>query len=127
MSEQSETSVRPLAVRLAAGMMIGGAAMAMGAVEAMADPIEGRWFTPMKETVRIVPCGNSWCATVVTGAYSGASVGVFAGGNGSYSAKMTEPKNGRSINAKAKLSGDTLRIEGCMAAIACAKRNWRRL
>ncbi len=127
MSEPSETSVRPFAVRLAAGVMIGGAAMAMSAADAMADPIEGRWFTPMKETVRIAPCGNSWCATVDTGSYAGTGIGVFTGSDGKYSAKITEPKNGRTVEGNARISGEVMHLEGCVAKLVCAKRDWRRL
>ena len=118
---------RTLARGVARGMAGACLALPIWAGEAWADPIEGDWFTPSKETVRIAPCGNSWCGTVVTGTYAGASIGVFTGSDGKYSAKIKEPKHGRSATGKAKLSGRILSIEGCMAGVVCAKRDWKKL
>jgi uncharacterized protein (DUF2147 family) len=99
----------------------------LAAAPALADPIEGNWRTPRNETVAIRACGGNWCATLVGGQYAGAAIGIFSGADGSYSGRMTEPKDGRSGNATATVEGATMRIRGCVTKLVCLTRQWTRL
>jgi uncharacterized protein (DUF2147 family) len=112
--------LRNACMALAATLMMTGAALA--------DPIEGNWKTQHGSSAVISSCGGSFCIKLTSGEYSGKSIGSMkATGNGSYSGTITKPSNGKTYSGKAKLSGTTLKLSGCVLAVLCESQTWSKL
>ena len=113
---------------------------------ALADPAEGLWRTQANDEgsfadVRIAPCGAALCGQMVT-SYDGSGTpidspnanativqGMQPAGDGSYGGgTITDPQAGRTYRAKMALSGDSLRVSGCVAGgLICRSQTWRRV
>ena len=124
-----------------------GLALAASSTAALAKaPIEGRWLNPKGSvTVRVAPCGNAYCATVVeanakakaTARKGGTSnlVGTQVmrdfrpAGNGLYKGRAFDPK--RNIHAPATIrmvGNSTLIVKGCLiSGIICKEQRWSRV
>ena len=98
-------------------------------LDALADPIEGKWRTAGGATALIGPCGASLCVKLMNRPYNGRSIGRFkATGKQTYAGTLTDPDNGKTYSGKAKLSGKTLRMSGCvLGGLICRSERWRRL
>ena len=106
---------------LAATIMLAGAALA--------DPIEGNWKTKTGETAAIAGCGGAFCITLKTGEYAGKSIGKMSPtGEGTYEGSITKPSTGKTYSGKATLSGNSLKMKGCVfGGLICESQNWSRL
>lgn len=104
-----------------------GMVLAMLTAPAFADPIEGNWKTKSGETAAIAPCGGGYCVTLKTGAHSGKRIGQLSGSGGKYSGSITDPKNDKTYSGDASLSGNTLKMRGCVLKVLCRSENWSRL
>jgi uncharacterized protein (DUF2147 family) len=95
---------------------------------ALADPITGDWRTEGGETARIVPCGDEYCITLTTGDYAGRQIGQVApAGENRYRGSITDPSEDRTYSGRAELTGDTLRLSGCvLGGLICRGENWVR-
>ncbi|THH35649.1 DUF2147 domain-containing protein [Aliishimia ponticola] len=107
---------------------------------AIAEPAAGRWKTETGETggylhVDIAPCGAKLCGTIakVVGNANTSIVGrqMITGmspkGGGKYSGgKIWAPDVDKTYRSKMQLSGNTLKVSGCVGPI-CRSQNWTRL
>jgi uncharacterized protein (DUF2147 family) len=108
------------------GMAIAAALIMTGA--AYADPIEGNWKTKDGDTAAINSCGGSFCIKLTTGKYAGQSIGTMkASGSNGYSGSITKPSNGKTYSGSAKLSGNSLKMTGCVLAVLCESQTWQKL
>jgi uncharacterized protein (DUF2147 family) len=108
-------------------MTIAAATLIAMAGAAYADPIEGNWRTDSGETVAIAG-GGSFTITVKTGKHAGKRIGTFnADGGGKYSGQITDPKTDKTYTGKASLSGNALKMSGCVfGGLICQSQNWKR-
>lgn len=104
-------------------------ALALSGGLALADPIEGNWQTESGATAEIATCGGGYCVTLRSGDYSGKQIGTFqADGGGKYSGKITDPTNDKTYTGKASLSGDSLKMGGCvLGGLICRNESWSRM
>ncbi|ULR46669.1 DUF2147 domain-containing protein [Rhizobium sp. K102] len=91
------------------------------------EPIVGNWKTASGETAVIAACGGSYCVTLKTGKYSGRKIGTLAGTGGSYAGEITDPAADKTYSGSGKVSGNSLRMQGCVLKILCKSQTWTRL
>lgn len=92
-----------------------------------AEPIEGVWKRPSTGTlVRYAKTGGEFCGTVLEGKYKGKSIGCMNGTNGSYTGKVVALDEGKTYSGKAKVTGNSMKLEGCVAMVLCKGENWQR-
>ena len=110
-----------ISMALVATMMSTGAALA--------DPIEGNWKTKTGDTAAIGGCGGGFCITLKTGEFAGKSIGkMTATGGGDYEGSITKPSNGKTYSGSATLSGNSLKMRGCVfGGLICKSQTWSRL
>ena len=123
---------------------LGVAAMAVAlAGAAQADPAVGVWQTQVDDSryahVKMAPCGNAICGTIVKTFLDGAdykspNIGkqlvrsMVPSGNGKYAGKVWRPSNGKIYTGKMTVSGNSLKLSGCVAGgLLCSKQTWKRL
>jgi uncharacterized protein (DUF2147 family) len=93
-------------------IMVMAAVAVMGfAGAAFADPAEGTWQTQVDDGayahVKMSTCGANLC-------------GAYKGG------KIWHPSTGKTFKSKMALSGNTLKVSGCVGPI-CRKQTWSRV
>ncbi len=124
--------MRTMIASLVLGVGLAGAAFA--------EPAAGTWKTEVGETggflhVDIAPCGSSLCGTItkVVNNDNQTIVGrqiiwdMGTDGNGKYSGgKIWAPDTDKTYRSKLRLSGNTLKVSGCVGPI-CRSQNWTRL
>lgn len=104
------------------------AAMLLTAFGAHAgEAIEGNWKTASGETAAISPCGSAYCVTLKTGKYAGKQIGKLAGTDGSYDGEITDPVEDKTYSGSGALSGNALKMKGCVLKILCKTQTWIRL
>ena len=108
-------------------LITAGAFVVAMAAPALADPIEGNWKTKSGETAAISSCGGSYCVTLKTGKHSGKRIGKMKGSDGSYSGTITDPANDKTYKGSASISGNTMKMKGCVLAVLCRSENWSKL
>lgn len=91
------------------------------------EPIVGNWKTASGETAVIASCGSSYCVTLKTGKYSGRKIGTLAGTGGSYAGEITDPAADKTYSGSGKVSGNSLKMQGCVMKILCKTQTWTRL
>ena len=112
------------------------------AAPAFADPVEGVWQTQVDDGayahITIAPCGDKMCGTISrtfndSGEYNSANKGkpivwdMVAQGGGDYkNGKIWQPSTGKVFNSKMALSGNTLKVSGCVGPI-CKGQTWSRV
>lgn len=111
---------RTLSLALATTLMVSGAALA-------ADPIVGNWRTDSGETAAITG-GGPFAITLKTGKHAGKRIGSMkASGDGKYAGEITDPANDKTYSGKATLSGNNLKMSGCvLGGLICRSQNWKR-
>ncbi len=112
-------------------------ALAAGVAPAMAQDASGVWLRDTGASrVRIAPCGEALCGTIVwlKDAAGPAKVGqrVFydmkPNGSGSWAGKAFNPEDGRTYAGKMNLSGSTLTTAGCaLGGLICRSVTWKRV
>ncbi|WP_040676911.1 DUF2147 domain-containing protein [Nitratireductor pacificus] len=110
-------------------LFLSSAALLLAGGVAMADPIEGNWKTESGATAQIVPCGGSYCITLKTGQHAGKKIGTFQSAGGSqYKGKITDPANDKTYSGKGTLSGNSLKMGGCvLGGLICRNQTWSRI
>ncbi|RWX75968.1 DUF2147 domain-containing protein [Neorhizobium lilium] len=104
------------------------AAMALFAAQAgAAEPIEGNWKTASGETAQIAKCGSAFCVTLKTGKHAGKQIGSLAGTKGEYTGEITDPANDKTYSGSGSVSGNSLKMTGCVMKILCKSQTWSRL
>ena len=115
---------------LASGVMIAAAS------GALAQDASGTWLRDSGASrVRIAPCGDALCGTIVwlKDASGPAKVGqrVFydmkPNGAGSWAGKAFNPEDGKTYSGKMSLSGNSLTTAGCaLGGLICKSVQWSR-
>ena len=119
------------------------AAFALGATAAVADPIEGLWQTQADEGafafVQVTPCGGAFCGTITRTfkgkeEYQSPNIGkkividMVPQGGGNYTGKVLRPADNKIYNGKADVSGNTMKLAGCVAGgLICKSQTWAKL
>ncbi len=123
--------------------LILAAALAVSATAAAADPVLGTWKTEPDDGafayVEMQPCGAKICGVIArtfnaTGEYRSPNLGktlvidMVPGGGGKYSGQVWRPSNDKIYIGKMTLSGDRLKLRGCVAGgLICSKQEWSRV
>ncbi|MGB5864253.1 MAG: DUF2147 domain-containing protein [Sulfitobacter sp.] len=124
-------------------MIFAAAVAAIGfAGAAWADPVEGTWQTQVDDGayayVNMSKCGANLCGVIArtfnnTGEYKSENIGkqlvwdMASSGGGDYKdGKIWQPSTGKTFKSKMSLSGNTLKVSGCVGPI-CKKQTWSRV
>lgn len=120
------------------------AAVTLLAGAASADPVAGTWKTQPGDDgayghVTVAPCGSAICGTIAKAFNaSGQEIAsdnigkpiiwdMQAKGGGAYSGgKIWAPDRDKTYNSKMSLSGNALKVEGCVLGI-CRDQMWSRV
>ena len=102
-----------------------GFGLAGGALAA--EPIEGNWKTASGETAVIGPCGAGFCITLKTGKFAGRKIGELAGSGGEYTGSITDPAEDKTYDGSGAVSGNALKMKGCVLKVFCKTQTWSRL
>ena len=121
------------------------AALAVLGTAAFADPVEGTWKTKPDDNgnfghVQIKPCGAAFCGTLVK-AFDGSgkqiespNVGrkivwdMVAYPDGLYDdGQIYSPDRDKTYNGDMTLSGDSLKVRGCVLGICRDGGTWKRV
>ncbi|MGR3503304.1 DUF2147 domain-containing protein [Pseudaestuariivita sp.] len=121
---------------------IAAAALALVAGGAAADPVLGTWKTQVDDGnyahVQMYSCGGKICGKIAkafnsSGEFATENKGknlvwdMVAQGGGSYkSGKIWQPSTDKVYRSKMSLSGNTLKVSGCVGPI-CKKQTWSRV
>ncbi|SOC39973.1 uncharacterized protein SAMN05892877_106291 [Rhizobium subbaraonis] len=105
---------------LTLGLGLAGGALA-------AEPIEGKWKTASGETAVIGPCGSGFCITLKTGKFAGKKIGELAGSGGEYTGSITDPVDDKTYDGAGSVSGNALKMKGCVLKVFCKSQSWTRL
>jgi uncharacterized protein (DUF2147 family) len=124
--------------------LIAAALAAFGAA-ALADPVEGTWQTRKDDNgnfghVEIKPCGPAFCGTLIQ-AFNGEgqpidspNIGrqivwdMVAYADGLYDdGQIYSPDRDKTYNGDMTLSGDTLKVRGCVLGICRDGGTWARV
>ena len=104
------------------------AALALSATAShAAEPIEGNWKTASGETALIGKCGDAFCVTLKTGKHAGKQIGKLSGKDGSYSGEITDPEADKTYSGSGYVTGNSLRMKGCVLKVLCKSQTWTRL
>jgi uncharacterized protein (DUF2147 family) len=105
---------------IAALLTVPGAALA-------AEPIEGNWKTASGATAAIAKCGGSFCITLKSGKFAGKRIGKMEGAGADYSGSITDPETDKTYSGSGAISGNSLRMKGCVLKVLCKSQTWTRL
>jgi uncharacterized protein (DUF2147 family) len=119
------------------------ACMALGTTAMAQDAALGTWQTEVDDGafayVTMTECGAAVCGTISRtfnseGEYQSPNIGrqlvinMVPNGDGSYDGQVWRPSNDRIYTGKMDVSGDALRLRGCVAGgLICASQNWVRV
>lgn len=123
--------------------LMAAALMLLASPALAADPVIGLWQTQPDDGayahVQIAPCGAAICGTIrrtfnSAGEYKSPNIGkqLLQGmqpqGGGKYAGKVWRPSNDKIYNGKLELTGDSLKMSGCVAGgLICSKQTWQRI
>ena len=119
------------------------AIIGLGTAAAAQDAAVGIWQTEVDEGsfahILMQPCGSAVCGVIqrtfnADGTeYQSPNIGkqivinMVPNGDGSYNGQVFRPSNGKTYTGKMQVSGDALRLQGCVAGgLLCASQNWVR-
>lgn len=111
---------------------------------AAADPAVGTWQTEVDDGsfayISMAPCGNAVCGTIARTFENGGTeyqspnlgkqivIDMVPTGGGEYEGRVWRPSNDKIYIGKMTVSGDALRLRGCVAGgLICASQNWARI
>jgi uncharacterized protein (DUF2147 family) len=102
-------------------------ALSMTASAIAADAIVGDWRTNSGETATISG-GGPFSIKLKTGKYAGKRIGTMnSDGGGKYSGEITDPAKDKTYSGEATLSGNTLKMSGCVfGGLICRSQSWTR-
>lgn len=110
---------------------------------AFAEPLVGTWRTAKDDNgnyglIQVAPCGSKLCGKLVKSfdssgkAISSEHTGrniiseTVPSGNGQYKGKVYSPDRDKTYNSKLVLSGNTLKVSGCVLGICRDGGSWKR-
>ena len=110
---------------------------------AAADPALGMWQTQPDDGayahINMTPCGAAVCGTIArtfnaSGEYQSPNLGkqivinMQPDGSGKYAGKVWRPSNNKVYIGKMTVSGNALKLSGCVAGgLICSKQTWNRI
>ncbi|SFN58783.1 Uncharacterized conserved protein, DUF2147 family [Roseovarius lutimaris] len=120
------------------------ALMVSAGMAAAADPLEGTWRTAADDNghsglIKVAPCGGALCGKLVKSYDSSgkemASKNIGRNiisetkntGGGAYKGKVYSPDRDKTYNSRLKLSGDTLKVSGCVFGICRDGGTWKKV
>ena len=121
------------------------AALGLMAGAAMADPVYGTWKTIPDDNgnfghIQMAACGSKICGTLaksfdssgkeVASDNNGKNIiwNMKSDGDGNYSGgKVWSPDRDKTYNSRMQLSGNSLKIEGCVLGICRDGGTWKRV
>ncbi|WP_289040767.1 DUF2147 domain-containing protein [uncultured Aliiroseovarius sp.] len=123
--------------------MVMALALSVGmATPALADAVEGIWKTQVDDGayahVTVSQCGTALCGVIsrtfnASGEYKSENIGkklvwdMQPNGGGKYSGgKIWQPSTDKVYRSKMQMSGESLKVSGCVGPI-CKKQNWTRV
>lgn len=118
--------------------------IAMPALASAQGALEGHWRNPKGSvTVRVGPCGDGYCGTVVQASAKAKETAARGGtahligtqilsdmhpnGTGIFKGQVFDPKRNIHAPATIRLDGDTLVVKGCLIAFVCKEQRWTRV
>jgi uncharacterized protein (DUF2147 family) len=109
------------------GIAVAASFLMAGAGIAAADPIEGTWKRPSTGTlVTYAGSGGQYCGTVLSGEHKGKSIGCMSGSNGTYKGTVIALDEGKTYTGKASVTGNIMKLSGCVGGFLCKGENWQR-
>ena len=114
------------------GLLVVGMIMAAGGP--MAEPLLGTWRTAPDDNgntglIQVAPCGQQICGALVK-SFDGAGTEIasanngkmiisetVSAGGGAYKGKVWAPDRNKTYNSRLELSGNTLKVSGCVMGI----------
>ncbi len=110
----------------------------------MADPLEGLWRTGGDDNghsglIKVAPCGDQLCGTLIkayddTGAeIDSDNIGrniiseTVAQGDGYYKGLVYSPDRDKTYKSKLQMTGNTLKVRGCVMFICRDGGTWQRV
>lgn len=109
-----------------ASILAAGFAAVLMAGPALAQDITGNWRTQSGENATIAPCGGAFCVKLVSGPYSGRQIGRVSGSGPKYTGEITDPANDKTYSGSATVSGNSMKMTGCVARVLCRSQTWTR-
>ena len=106
--------------------LLASALLLLAAAPTAAEPLLGTWRLSNGETVTYSRCGAAFCSRVESGRYKGSSVGRLEGSAPTYTGTVVDPRDGKSYDGRASVTGDRLVLTGCVARIFCQSQTWTR-
>jgi uncharacterized protein (DUF2147 family) len=91
-----------------------------------AEPIEGNWKTLVGDIAKIAPCSEGFCSTLINGKFAGKQIGHMQGTGGLYNGQITDPKDDKTYDGSAAVTGNALKLQGCVLKIFCKTQVWVR-
>ena len=124
-------------------LILAAALAVMGATGALADPVLGVWKTEVDDGsyahITMSNCGAKICGVIsrtfnASGEYKSENIGkrlvrdMEPQGGGAYEGKVWRPSNDKIYLGKIDLSGNSLKLRGCVAGgLLCSKQTWSRV
>jgi uncharacterized protein (DUF2147 family) len=107
--------------------LIAAMVLAMAGSALAAEPIEGSWKTASGETAAIAKCGSAYCVTLKTGKHAGRQIGKMSGTGAEYKGEITDPAADKTYSGSGSVSGNALKMKGCVMSVFCKTQTWTRL
>lgn len=101
--------------------------VAFAAPTIAAEPIEGLWKRQTGTILKFAPCGAAFCAIVQNGEHKGKQAGSMSGTGARYKGTLTDLSENKTYKGKASVSGNTMKLSGCVAGgLICKTETWTR-
>ena len=92
-----------------------------------AEAIVGTWERNNGTLIKYSGTGSTFCGKVMNGKYKGKSIGCMSGKGGKYRGKVKVLDENKTYKGKASVSGNTLKLSGCVAGgLICKSANLKR-
>lgn len=118
--------------------------LAMAGAALAADPLEGTWRTAKDDNgnsglINVAPCGAALCGTLVQSfdaagkPFKSENQGrqiisqTVSSGGGDYKGKVFSPDRGKTYNSRLKLTGNQLKVSGCVLGICRDGGTWTKV
>ena len=124
-------------------LMIVASLFAFSTTAAAQEAAVGIWQTEVDDGayahITIAPCGDAVCGVISRtfnddGEYQSENIGktlvidMVPQGGGAYEGQVWRPSNNKLYIGKMDVSGDALRLRGCVAGgLLCSSQNWARV
>lgn len=80
-----------------------------------------------KGIIEIAKCGGGFCITLKSGKNAGKQIGKLTGSGADYSGEITDPENDKTYSGSGAVSGNSLKLKGCVLKVLCKSQTWTRM